>query len=235
MSADLQIQQTTNPASWQCSFTSPAPPAGFECDNKTLVLPPFVSSIVNSNAVMYASAGGTANVCARVIHAADANPINDFACAQVRAVALRTPLLTPIDATATTIPVADIRLLPKTGVIEIDGERMSYNGTAPAGGAGAGIGDGPRPGFLLNVLRGVDGTTPSFHEVGAEVLLVTPSCDGDCGGENQVTTQDVLQMVTIALDEANANTCAAGDTSHDGVITVDEIVGAVIRKQDGCP
>lgn len=235
MSADLQIQQITNPASWQCSFTSPAPPAGFECNNNSLVLPPLVSSVVDGNAVMSAPAGGTANVCARVINPADANPTNDFTCAQVRAVALRTTLPTSIDATATAIPVADIRLFPKTGVIEIDGERMSYNGTSAAGGAGAGIDDGPQPGFLLNVLRGVDGTTPSFHEAGADVLLVTPPCDGDCGGENHVSTQNVLQMVTIALDQANANTCAAGDTSHDGVITVDEIVGAVIRKQDGCP
>ena len=41
-------------------------------------------------------------------------------------------------------------------------------------------------------------------------------------------------MVNIALGNAPASTCEAGDANHDGEITVDEILTAVSNALNGC-
>jgi hypothetical protein len=41
-------------------------------------------------------------------------------------------------------------------------------------------------------------------------------------------------MVNIALGNAAVTTCEPGDTNHDGQITVDEILTAVITALNGC-
>jgi len=64
----------------------------------------------------------------------------------------------------------------------------------------------------------------------------TPSgCTGDCNADNQVTVDEILTMVNIALGNANASTCLAGDANHDNQITIDEILTAVSNALDGCP
>ena len=60
-------------------------------------------------------------------------------------------------------------------------------------------------------------------------------CAGDCGSEGQVTIDDLLGMVAIALDAAPLSGCAAGDIDHDGQIRVDEILAAVHVALIGCP
>ena len=41
-------------------------------------------------------------------------------------------------------------------------------------------------------------------------------------------------MVTVALGNAPASECEAGDVNHDGQITVDEILTAVSNALNGC-
>jgi hypothetical protein len=62
-----------------------------------------------------------------------------------------------------------------------------------------------------------------------------PSCVGDCSGNAQVTVDDILTMVNIALGNADVITCDAGDGNQDGQITVDEILTAVYNALNGCP
>jgi hypothetical protein len=51
----------------------------------------------------------------------------------------------------------------------------------------------------------------------AGVASVQPeTCVGDCGGEGQVTVDELLAMVNIALGNANVSTCTAGDVNSDG-------------------
>lgn len=59
-------------------------------------------------------------------------------------------------------------------------------------------------------------------------------CAGDCSGNKQVTVDEVLTMVNIALGNANVATCGSGDANHNGQITVDEIVTAVDHAINGC-
>lgn len=118
--------------------------------------------------------------------------------------------------------------------MQIDGELISYNGKQPATGVGASADAAstpPQPGELLVVDRGVNGTTPSSHERGAVVILV---CVGDCNRDGEVTIDELLKMVNIALEAAPASECPVGDSNDDGAITIDEILTAVNRALNGC-
>jgi len=62
-----------------------------------------------------------------------------------------------------------------------------------------------------------------------------PTCVGDCGGNQQVTVDEILALVNIALGNASISACSPGDANHSGTITVDEILAAVNNTLNGCP
>lgn len=64
--------------------------------------------------------------------------------------------------------------------------------------------------------------------------MTPPLCIGDCNHNNQVTVDEILTMVNIALGNTPVAACEAGDTNHDGQITVDEILAAVNNALNGC-
>jgi len=59
------------------------------------------------------------------------------------------------------------------------------------------------------------------------------SCAGDCGGDNQVTIDELLVLVNVAL--GNQAMCRLGDANGDGQIMVDDIMLAVGNLLHGCP
>lgn len=61
---------------------------------------------------------------------------------------------------------------------------------------------------------------------------VGAQCVGDCVGDAQVTIDELLTMVNIAL--GYPGNCPAGDANHDGQITVDEILAAVNNALGSC-
>jgi hypothetical protein len=60
------------------------------------------------------------------------------------------------------------------------------------------------------------------------------TCLGDCDDSNEVTVNELLTMVNIALGNAATGDCAAGDQNGDGEVTVDEILKAVSNALNGC-
>lgn len=83
-------------------------------------------------------------------------------------------------------------------------------------------------------------TPPRFPSLRA-TITPTPSatsapsgCAGDCDGGGQVTINEVLGMVNIALGSAEVVTCEAGDLDLDEEITVNEILAAVSAVLSGC-
>jgi cysteine-rich repeat protein len=72
----------------------------------------------------------------------------------------------------------------------------------------------------------------------ALMLAAAPSasaqCAGDCNGDGQVTVDELLTMVNIALGNAPVDGCLPGDPNADGQITVDEILTAVTNALNGC-
>lgn len=61
-----------------------------------------------------------------------------------------------------------------------------------------------------------------------------PPCVGDCGGDGEVTVDELIVMVNIALEAQPLDKCPAGDAGEDGTITVDEIIKAVNNALLGC-
>lgn len=69
-------------------------------------------------------------------------------------------------------------------------------------------------------------------------LTETPTaqpCLGDCGGDNQVTVDEIVTGVNIALGLAPLENCPVFDGDGDGQVTVDEIIRAVNHALTGCP
>jgi hypothetical protein len=60
-------------------------------------------------------------------------------------------------------------------------------------------------------------------------------CTGDCDGSGDVTVNEIIAMVNIALGSAEVSTCAVGDADGSGDITVNEIVKAVGLALANCP
>ena len=62
----------------------------------------------------------------------------------------------------------------------------------------------------------------------------TIPCLGDCAGDEQVTVDDLIKGVNIALGTAEVDTCTAFDLAGDGSVTVDELVKGVNKALSGC-
>jgi CSLREA domain-containing protein len=60
-------------------------------------------------------------------------------------------------------------------------------------------------------------------------------CGGDCDGDGQVTVNELITMVNIALGSTPLSKCISGDASGDGQITIDDIITAVNNALNGCP
>ncbi len=68
---------------------------------------------------------------------------------------------------------------------------------------------------------------------------VTPAatargCPGDCNGSGEVTVNELIAMVNMALGNTPVSSCEVGDSNRDGEITIDEIVAAVSNALNGC-
>jgi hypothetical protein len=70
------------------------------------------------------------------------------------------------------------------------------------------------------------------------LLLACPvwaDCAGDCDGSGDVTIDEIITLVNVALESAPVAACRAGDRNGDGAIAIDEIVAAVNAALGGCP
>ena len=72
------------------------------------------------------------------------------------------------------------------------------------------------------------------NQVGKLVAGPLTSCVGDCRGDDQVTIDELVAMVNLALN-GGVTGCSAGDSNTDGRITIDEILVAVNNALSGCP
>jgi hypothetical protein len=59
-------------------------------------------------------------------------------------------------------------------------------------------------------------------------------CPGDCNGAGEVTIDELLTMVNIALGDEALNLCVVADGNHDGEVSVEEIIAAVRAALSGC-
>jgi len=72
------------------------------------------------------------------------------------------------------------------------------------------------------------------------LLAVAPvaaaqACAGDCSQDGEVTIDEVLRIVTVALGAAEPSECLAADRNGDGIVSVEEVVFALQMALQGCP
>lgn len=60
------------------------------------------------------------------------------------------------------------------------------------------------------------------------------TCPGDCSDDREVTIDELILSLDVALERTDITDCAAGDRDRDGAITVDEIIRAVKAALEGC-
>jgi hypothetical protein len=81
---------------------------------------------------------------------------------------------------------------------------------------------------------GIDGAIV-VQEAPTPIPTPTPvPCVGDCNGDGEVTVDELLTMVNIALGNLPVTSCSAGDGNGDGEVTVDEILLATNNALRGC-
>ena len=61
------------------------------------------------------------------------------------------------------------------------------------------------------------------------------TCVGDCGDDGEVTVDELITGVNVALGTMPVSACPVFDADDDGEVTIDEILQAVNRTLTGCP
>jgi hypothetical protein len=67
------------------------------------------------------------------------------------------------------------------------------------------------------------------------MLAALPGCVGDCGNDGEVTIDELIVGVNIALGNSELDACPAFDGNGDGAVTVDELIQGVNAALVGCP
>jgi hypothetical protein len=62
-----------------------------------------------------------------------------------------------------------------------------------------------------------------------------PPCVGDCDGNEQVTVDELVMVVNVALGSSSLARCTPCDADADERVSIREIVGAVDCALNGCP
>ena len=75
-----------------------------------------------------------------------------------------------------------------------------------------------------------------MHKRGREfdIDLVDHFCTGDCNADRQVSINELILGVNVALGATRMSRCGNLDGNRDGMITIDELVSAVTGALDGC-
>jgi len=66
-------------------------------------------------------------------------------------------------------------------------------------------------------------------------VTVGQTCPGDCNANGQVTVDELVTGVAIALGNAPVEECPAFDANGDALLTIDELVQAVNNALNSCP
>lgn len=61
------------------------------------------------------------------------------------------------------------------------------------------------------------------------------TCAGDCNGDGNVSVDELVIGVNIALGNAALENCPSFDSNADGSVTVDEVIAAMTHALIGCP
>lgn len=80
----------------------------------------------------------------------------------------------------------------------------------------------------------IQDTSPTASPSPTQTPPVLSGCVGDCDGNLQITVDEVLTGVSIALQSLPLSTCPAFDGDQDDAVTVNEVIQAIDAALNGC-
>jgi hypothetical protein len=97
-----------------------------------------------------------------------------------------------------------------------------------------------RPSAAPPISRRGCGLRVGLHLAAVATLLATAGaaqaqCAGDCNGDGEVTINELIVGVNIALGSAEVSACPAFDRDADGTVAINELIAAVNAALSGCP
>jgi hypothetical protein len=88
---------------------------------------------------------------------------------------------------------------------------------------------------MTSMLRGLLPVVATWTLLALPAAAGVFDCPGDCNADREVTVDEIVTAVTLALGELNVDACRNADTSGDLQVTVDELLAAVTAALEGCP
>jgi hypothetical protein len=116
------------------------------------------------------------------------------------------------------------------GTYTLFGAGTSANGNSERTGDAA-----ARTTYEVVVAVDVPTPTPTAPSTPTATVTTAASCVGDCGGEGNVTVDELITGVNIALGLTPLPACTVFDANGDGAVTIEEILRAVNSALNGCP
>jgi hypothetical protein len=93
----------------------------------------------------------------------------------------------------------------------------------------------PRHALLRGDRSAASGGARADYPVAIAVRSGVAPTLGDCGGDARVTIDELVRLVSIALDTQPLSACDAADRNFDRRVTIDELLAAVNGALHGCP
>jgi len=180
------------------------------------------------NTIMATSFGGQ-NCDGTGVEQGSHNLSSDATCFSSPDLLNTNPLLAPLANNGG--PTQTLALCTAAGV-----PGAACSGPSPAIDAGDDSITGP-PLNLTTDQRGLARQSGQHVDIGAyEVQATTAAaCVGDCDGSGDVTIDELITMVNIALGSAPLSACTAGDADGSGTVEITEIITAVNNTLNACP
>src|SRR5438309_1485406 len=93
--------------------------------------------------------------------------------------------------------------------------------------------------MILRRGRLISGRCRASSIVGLLAVLISPTeaqvCTGDCNADGNVTVDEIIRGVDIALGVLQLTDCPNFDRDDNGKVTIDEVITAVDVALQGCP
>ena len=86
----------------------------------------------------------------------------------------------------------------------------------------------------FDLILNAPGPTPTATVPPPTPTPPAASCAGDCNGDGEVTVDEIIKGVNIALGSLPPSACAAADANGDREVTVNELVKSVNAALGGC-
>jgi hypothetical protein len=148
---------------------------------------------------------------------------------------------------STSRPITDRVTIPIANIDTSDAARsifsVNVNGTLAGQTQVVGVGDGLH---LLAFEKHRDPSTDAVHAAALEVhhtgarasadrIVLQPACPGDCNRGGDVSIDELITSVNIAIASTPVDGCAVADGNADGLVAINELIAAVSASLDGCP